>query len=132
MFTVYSCCQPFRLLQSVPPNIISFRYEMDSMKKQPKTVRRLIATPSICPCSVLDCSRPNSDQYSLGISSGPPLRQIMNNRRFLRKKFGPSHYDREYDKSDRRSDQTSPPHGRPISYAIKIPMLVHSEKLQLM
>jgi len=28
MVTVYSCCQPFCLLQSVPPKITSFRYEM--------------------------------------------------------------------------------------------------------
>jgi len=32
MFAVYSCCQPFRLRQAVPPNITSFRYEMDIMK----------------------------------------------------------------------------------------------------
>ncbi len=42
MFTVYSCCQPFRLLQSVPPNITSFRYEMDSKW----TVRNTAKKPS--------------------------------------------------------------------------------------
>ena len=42
MFTVYSCCQPFRQLQSVPPNITSFRYEMDSKW----TVRKAAKKPS--------------------------------------------------------------------------------------
>ena len=38
---------------------------MDSMKNRQKP--QAIATPSICPCSVLNCSRPNSDQYRLGM-----------------------------------------------------------------
>jgi len=68
MFTVYTCCQPFRLLQSVPPNITIFRREMDSKWTVWKTAKnrpQAVATPSICPCSVLNCSRPNSDQYRL-------------------------------------------------------------------
>jgi hypothetical protein len=90
MFTVYSCCQPFRLLQSVPPNITSFRCEMDSkwtVSKTAKNCPQAIATPSICPCSVLTCSRPNSDQYrrSLRISSGQSLRQPQATKGFFTK-----------------------------------------------
>jgi hypothetical protein len=36
MFTVYSYRQPFRVLQSVPPNITIFRWQMDSMKNRQK------------------------------------------------------------------------------------------------
>src|SRR5579862_570872 len=32
-------------------------------EKPPKNRPQAIATPSICPCSVLNCSRGNSDQY---------------------------------------------------------------------
>src|SRR6266481_7261937 len=66
MFTVYTCCQPFRLLQSVPPNITIFRHEMDSKWTVSKTAKnrpQAVATPSICPCSVLNCSRGNSSWY---------------------------------------------------------------------
>jgi hypothetical protein len=41
MFTVYPCCQPFRLLQSAPPNMTNSRHEKGSMKNRPKNVRRL-------------------------------------------------------------------------------------------
>jgi len=56
MFTVYSCGQPFRLFQSVPPNITSFWYEVESkwtVRKTAKNHPQAIATPSICPSSVL-------------------------------------------------------------------------------
>jgi hypothetical protein len=36
---------------------------MDSMKDRQNNRPQAIATPSICPCSVLNCSRRNSDQY---------------------------------------------------------------------
>ena len=44
-------------------SITGFRCEMDSMKN-PKTRPQAIATPSICPCSVLNCSRDNSSWYT--------------------------------------------------------------------
>src|SRR5271155_5872783 len=68
MFTVYSCCQPFRLLQPVPPNITSFGLNWTvngQYERPPKNRPQASATPSICPCSVMNCSRPNSDQYRL-------------------------------------------------------------------
>src|SRR5580693_2253486 len=55
-----------------PASIKSTEYNQFSVsnrqyEKPPRTVRRLSRRPSVCPCSVLNCSGPNSDQYRLGI-----------------------------------------------------------------
>src|SRR6266852_1060847 len=60
------------LLSTVSPaSIRSTEYNQFSgqngqYQKRPKNRPQAIATPSICPCSVMNCSRGNSDQYRLG------------------------------------------------------------------
>src|ERR1700678_1423740 len=81
MFTVYSCCQPFRLFQSVPPNITSFRYELDS--KRTKNHPQAIATPSICPCSVLNCNRASIDPSGLCLVATQAGRSLFRRSRIL-------------------------------------------------
>jgi hypothetical protein len=59
MFTVH--WQPLRPRQSLPPNITSLSTVGKTAKHRP----RAVATPSICPCSVVNCSRGNSSWYRL-------------------------------------------------------------------
>src|ERR1700691_5140343 len=124
----FACFNPFHRIDPV----FGLNWTVNGQyETPPKNRPQAIATPSICPCSVLNCSRPNSDQYrrSLRIPSRQPP-TITNNEDFLRKKFGSSHYDRDYDKFVRNRTSLLP--GKPLSYTIKIPVLVRSEKLQLM
>jgi len=82
MFTVHSCCQPSRLLQSVqriePVPGTNTKLTVNGQYQNRQNCPQAIATPSICPCSVVNCSRPNSDQYRRGlrVSSRQPLRGI--------------------------------------------------------
>src|ERR1700722_7780117 len=80
----------------------------------------------------MTCSRANSDQYSAASESqADRLSDKREQQKIFTKEVWAFTLRSRYDKSDRRSDQTSLPPGKPISYAIKIPVLVRSEKLQL-
>src|ERR1700691_3759342 len=72
----FACFNPFHRIDPV----FGLNWTVNGQyETPPKNRPQAIATPSICPCSVLNCSRPNSDPHRIGVrfSVDPPRESVL-------------------------------------------------------